>query len=114
MSYKERTDFEERLSDSKKAREQFPDRIPVIVERSKKSSLKQIDKIKYLVPRDLSVGKFIYVIRKRIDLKPELSLCLYVNDTLPVSSDMMGYVYDTKKDEDGYLYLIYDGENTFG
>ncbi|KAM7261221.1 hypothetical protein ACFE04_026696 [Oxalis oulophora] len=37
-----------------------PERIPVIVERAEKSDIASIDKKKYLVPADLTVGQFVY------------------------------------------------------
>jgi len=33
---------------------------------------------------------------------------------LPQSSAAMGQVYEEHKDEDGFLYIAYSGENTFG
>jgi hypothetical protein len=45
--------------------------VQVIVERAPKSDIAEIDKKKYLVPMDLTVGQFVYVIRKRIKLSPE-------------------------------------------
>ena len=30
------------------------------------------------------------------------------------SSATMGSIYDEHKDEDGFLYIAYSGENTFG
>jgi GABA(A) receptor-associated protein len=45
-------------------RAKYPDRIPVICEKALKSNLEDIDKKKYLVPSDLTVGQFVYVIRK--------------------------------------------------
>ena len=41
---------------------------------------------KYLVPVDLTIGQFIYVIRNRIEVTPEQALFLFVNDTLPPTS----------------------------
>ena len=38
---------------------------------------------RYLVPSDLSVGQFVYVIRKRIKLPPEKAVFLFVNNALP-------------------------------
>lgn len=42
-----------------------------------------IDKKKYLVPADLTVGQFVYVIRKRIKLSPEKAIFIFVNEILP-------------------------------
>ena len=38
----------------------------MIVEKSPKSDVPELDKKKYLVPSDLTVGQFVYVIRKRV------------------------------------------------
>jgi GABA(A) receptor-associated protein len=38
---------------------------------------------RYLVPADLTVGQFIYVVRKRIKLSPEKAIFVFVKDTLP-------------------------------
>ena len=58
----------DRIIESSKILEKYPDRIPIIIEKDKKSKLKNIDKNKYLVPKNMTLGQFIYVIRKRIDL----------------------------------------------
>eukprot|EP00494_Astrolonche_serrata_P022400 UN22657 len=38
---------------------------------------------RFLVPADLTVGQFVYVIRKRIKLQPEQAIFLFVNTTVP-------------------------------
>jgi GABA(A) receptor-associated protein len=35
------------------------------------------------VPADLTVGQFIYVIRKRVKLDPDKAIFIFVNDTIP-------------------------------
>jgi GABA(A) receptor-associated protein len=146
---------------------------------------------RYLVPADLSVGQFVYVIRKRIKLPSEKAIFIFVKNTLPpigatavsrsaavnmrdknepasatavrvallawsqtnqgvhtrhlclvaacvpsrqrctlrvarqwlvarhehpqcCAAAMMATVYEEHKDEDGFLYITYSGENTFG
>lgn len=86
----------------------------VICEKAEKSDIPQIDKKKYLVPADLSVGQFVYVIRKRIKLDSEKALFVFVNNILPLTAATMSSVYAEHKDEDGFLYMTYSGENTFG
>ena len=106
---------EKRCAEAKRIRAKYPDRIPVICERaSKESSLPPIDKKKYLVPSDLTVGQFVYVIRKRIKLAPEKAIFIFCNKDLPHTADLMQRVYETHKAEDGFLYVEYSGENTFG
>lgn len=72
-----------------------------------------IDKRKYLVPADLTVGQFVYVIRKRIRLCRE-GCFIFVNDILPPTAALMSVIYKEHKDPDGFLYITYSGENTFG
>ncbi|KAI3662055.1 hypothetical protein MP638_005503 [Amoeboaphelidium occidentale] len=106
--------FEQRKAESERIREKYPNRIPVICEKVEKSDIATIDKKKFLVPSDLNVGQFIYVIRKRIKLSPEKAIFIFVNNVLPPTATLMTQLYDEHKDEDGFLYITYSGENTFG
>ncbi len=47
-------------------------------------------------------------------LNPEQAIFLFVNDTLPPTAALMSQIYEKNKDEDGFLYVTYSGENTFG
>jgi len=67
-----------------------------------------------LVPADLTVGQFVYVIRKRIQLEPEKAIFVFVNDTLPPTAALMSQIYKEQAAEDGFLYCTYSGESTFG
>lgn len=74
---------EKRKAEAERIRQKYPDRIPVICEKVEKSDIPTIDKKKYLVPADLTVGQFVYVIRKRIKLSPEKAIFIFVNEILP-------------------------------
>lgn len=67
-----------------------------------------------MVPVDLTVGHFVYVIRKRIKLPSEKAIFIFVNDILPPTAALISTIYEEHKDEDGFLYVLYSGENTFG
>jgi len=58
--------------------------------------------------------QFVYVIRKRISVPPEKAIFIFVNSTLPPTAALMSTVYEQHKDEDGFMYMMYGGENTFG
>ena len=106
-----------RLAESAKIRSKYPDRIPIIVEKSIGQSgadVPDIDKKKFLVPHDLTIGQFVYVIRKRIKLRPEEAIFIFVRNALPPTSSTISMIYDDHRDEDGFLYMTYSGENTFG
>jgi GABA(A) receptor-associated protein len=88
--------------------------VKVVVEKQPRSNINDIDKRKFLVPADLTVAQFMYIIRKRIQLPPEKAMFLFVNKVLPTTSSTMGSIYEEHKDPDGFLYISYSGENTFG
>ncbi|GFO50134.1 autophagy-related protein 8-like [Plakobranchus ocellatus] len=113
-AFKEGHSLEERTHNSQKIRSKYKDRIPVIVEKAPKSKIVDIDKNEFLVPSDLTIAQFMYIIRKRIDLPSDKAMFLFVNKVLPTTSSTMGAIYEEHKDEDGYLYVAYSGENTFG
>merc|ERR1712006_10760 len=84
--YKEEHPFEKRRAEGEKIRRKYPDRVPVIVEKSPKARIGDLDKKKYLVPSDLTVGQFYFLIRKRISLRPEDALFFFVNNVIPPTS----------------------------
>ncbi|RHY96875.1 hypothetical protein DYB35_006944 [Aphanomyces astaci] len=103
-----------RQAEAQRIRSKYPDRIPVICEKADRSEIPDIDKKKYLVPADLTVGQFVYVIRKRIKLSPEKAIFIFINNVLPPTAALMSNIYEEQKDSDGFLYITYSGENTFG
>ncbi|GER44927.1 autophagy-related protein [Striga asiatica] len=86
-SFKLEHPLERRQAESSRIREKYPDRVPVIVEKAGKSEIADIDKKKYLVPADLTVGQFVYVVRKRIKLSAEKAIFVFVNDMLPSTGE---------------------------
>ena len=115
LNFKKKFSLEKRKEESEKIKNKYPNRYPIIVNKSKTSKLEDIDKSKFLAPGDLTMGQFQYVVRKRITLKEEESLFLFINDkTLINGSENLAKIYDEYKDEDGFLYITYSGENTFG
>jgi GABA(A) receptor-associated protein len=115
--FKQEHAFDKRVEVSKRIREKYTDRIPVIVERSPRSDLPNIDKKKFLVPNDLTAGRFLYEIRKHIHIDARKALFLFVGQgqgTLPPTGMVMSQIYERYKDDDGFLYFTYAGENVFG
>ena len=113
-NYKKTKTFEERCQESARILEKYPDRIPIFVEKDPKCCLEDIDKNKFLVPSDMSLSQFIYVIRKRVNLDSSQALFFFINNTVPNSNVGLNELYNTHKDKDGFLYIIYNSENTFG
>jgi len=114
LTFKDKHPFEKRKDEAMRIRSKYPDRFPVIVEKAPKNPIPDIDKHKFLVPNDLTVGQFIYIIRKRIKLSPEQALFVFVNNTLPPTSELMSNIYKFNKDDDGFLYMLFSGESVYG
>tara|TARA_B100001250_G_C19770948_1_gene777151 strand:+ start:575 stop:931 length:357 start_codon:yes stop_codon:yes gene_type:complete len=116
-NYKISKTFEDRLSESNEIINKYPNRIPLIIEKLSNSNdtiIPDIDKNKYLVPDDLTVGQLMYVIRKRLKLSPENAIFIFCNGNILNSNLTMRYIYNEYKDKDGFVYIIYSGESTFG
>lgn len=113
---KERLTFEQRQAESKKILEKYPDRIPVIVEVSDRNKNPEIylEKSKFLVPSDLTMGQLAHVIRKRIKLSPEKALFFFVKNTLPPHTQLLGTLYEEYKESCGFLFIEIAEESTFG
>lgn len=93
----------------------YPDRIPILVYPIDNKQ-PQIDKSKYLVPKDMILAQFITIIRNRlVKLKPDEAIFVFVNgSTIPRASDTMSELYTKYKSEDEFLFIHYSLENTFG
>jgi len=115
-TFKQEKTLEERKTETEKIRKKHEERYPLIVERSPKTDLPEMEKKKFLVPGDITVGQFILTaIRKHLSLTSEKALFIFVNDNvIPQTAAQIKEVYDQYKDEDGFLYITYAGENTFG
>lgn len=106
--------FEERKKQSERLMNKYDTKIPIIITKAKNSDIPDIDKRKYLVPSDQTVGQFVYIIRKRIKLSHEKAIFVFVNNILPPTSAIISEIYNIHKDPDGFLYITYAGENVFG
>ena len=114
-SFKNRYPFKQRKHDCDQILLKYPDRVPVLCEKHPYSkNAPDIDKHKYLVGYDLTLGQFMSVIRKRMSIKPEVGLYIFINGIINSNSTLLQELYLDFKDYDGFLYIEYDVENTFG
>ncbi|KAK4800826.1 hypothetical protein SAY86_021313 [Trapa natans] len=112
--FKEVFSFEKRVEESKSIIGKYPDRVPVIIERYSRTDLPEMEKKKFLVPREMSVGQFIHLLSSRLHIPPGKALFVFVKNTLPPTASRMDTIYQSFKEEDGFLYMCYSSEKTFG
>jgi GABA(A) receptor-associated protein len=114
MRFQQEYTFTQRKEQSERILSKYPERIPVICEKSNRSKILELDKKKYLVPGDFTCGQFVYIIRKRLSLPAEKAIFLYIGNCIPPSASCLLDVYNQYKDQDGFLYIQYNEENVFG
>lgn len=90
-----------------------PNKIPIIIKLSENSKI-ELDKLKYIVPVDITLQQFHCILNKYIKKNEKQSVIMFINQTLPVSSELIGSLYNKYKDNDGFLYITVQKENTFG
>jgi len=112
--FKEEKSFERRREEGERIRKKYPDRVPIIIDKAPKSRIPSLDKKKYLVPNDLTVGQFYFLIRKRIELRAEDALFFFINNQIPPTSATIGALYQEHADEDKFLYIAYSDESVYG
>ena len=113
MNFKSKFSIEHRKAESSRIKEKYPDRIPCIVSTRGNLSL---EKYKYLIPKDLTVGSFLHVLRNRIKkVHHTAGMFLFLeNGELPRTYSDIDQVYQDYHNEDGFLYFVLTIENTFG
>lgn len=111
--FKKRYTLEQRQIEAERIMKKYPERIPIVVETAKNSTIK-IDKDKYLVPLTLSCTEFLYILRKRCQIDDSQAIFIFIGNTLPASNALMGDLYRENKDECGFLFITISEESVFG
>lgn len=112
--YQELREFDYRVQESQRIIKKYPYRIPCIIQKESKSKLVSIPNIKYLVPSESKMVDIMMVIRKHLRLEPYHALFFTLNQTVLSGSTTFGSIYEMNKEKDGFLYLYYTEEQTFG
>ncbi|CAL8302081.1 unnamed protein product [Arctogadus glacialis] len=114
--FKQRKCLETRKDEVCSIRSKFPNKLPVIVERYvREKTLPLLNKTKFLVPLELTLGQFLCLLRYKIDLEASQALFLLVAERcMSCMSASMGEVYSQHSDLDGFLYLTYASQEMFG
>lgn len=112
--FQSRLTFEQRRVEHDRITRVYPRHVPIVAEAGTRET-PHANKSKFLVPEGLTVGQLSFVLRKRIrELRPSESLYLMVNGTLVNSTSTLRELHSSSAQTDGFLYISYVTENTFG
>lgn len=111
--FKKRYTFEQRSKEASKLMNKYADRVAVIV--TTQDGMSPLEKRKYLVPRDNTLGQLMHVIRKHLKVQQKNALWFSTDSNyIPPMSQTMVQIHKEHVNEDGLLYLKINEENTFG
>lgn len=117
FNFKRKYTLEQRKHDAEEILNKYKDRVPVIVEKAPKcETLIEINKTKFLAPKDMLVAQFIFIIRRLMSLSEESALFLFTENkmVLLTSQTMFDSYLKNKNKDDNFLYLYYAPELIFG
>ena len=84
-AYKNSISFETRYYKARKILEQSPGKYPAILLRAKRCNY-NLNNYKYILDGSMTIGSFVYTIRRHLWLRKNQGLYLYIGETLPVLS----------------------------
>jgi GABA(A) receptor-associated protein len=111
LSYSEKQQIKKEVEVLK---QKYPNNIPIVVICKDKLELA---KNKYLVGGDLTLGQFLFIVRKKLknDINSSKAIYFFVNGVIPPSSSTMLEIYEAHKDSEcNMLFITICAENTFG
>tara|TARA_Y100001936_G_C16086897_1_gene682424 strand:- start:2486 stop:2839 length:354 start_codon:yes stop_codon:yes gene_type:complete len=103
------------MEDASTLMNKYPGRVPILMTKKFRDPLKDLDKTKYLIPKDMTFGEVLCVLRKRLQMPAYKALYVISHHgRLISSSSSVGVIYEKEKSIDGFLRLMYASENAFG
>ena len=115
FKFKKQVDLETRKKQNKELIKRNPKKIPIILEKDPKCKLIPIKKTKFMIEKNSTVSKLIQSIRILMKIPQEEGLFLSAKGKYTLTGQkIIGDIYNTYKDEDGFLYIMYTTELIFG
>ena len=107
--------IEQRIDHSTRLLIKYPERVPVIIEKNEHITL---ENYKYLLPKAITFCTFMSIIKTKINIASNQALFTFIKSNatyvlIPMNENM-GEIYKMFKQPDGFLYIRFGIENTFG
>lgn len=112
-SFKLKYSIKKRIQESTRLLDKYPERIPVICEKLEYTNT-IVNPSKMLIPRTMTIAQINSIIRTKTKLTNDQSIFLFIQKDILCPTCVMEEIYEHYKDDDGFLYIQYTTENTFG
>ena len=94
----------------------YPDKIPIIIEKDPYSKIKDLEKTKYIIPKDFTVSHFSILLRNKLKLNSEEAFFLVAKGKYAIVGETrFNDIYEKYADiDDGFLYIFYVEKRFWG
>jgi hypothetical protein len=115
FKYKNENSLEKRKENFRNIKENHPNEIPIICEKSKDSKINKIIKTRYLLKEEFKFAYFMKLIKAKLELKEDEALFFFIDGKYSLTGqETIKEVYNRYKSDDGFLYVLYGEEKFFG
>ena len=127
LYYSQQHSLQKRIEHSTFISAKFPERVPLIVQPKPHSSSTWLKNSKILAPKTSTIGALLCHVRETIPLdaqcglyymvdtsKKEISPFLNQQYQIIGGNDLVGHLYTQFVKPDGFCYIYYAAESTFG
>ncbi|KAL4430065.1 hypothetical protein ABPG74_013512 [Tetrahymena malaccensis] len=118
--YKYITPVNQRINECKQILEQYPDYVPLIIEKHPNSKLEDFKKRKLVIQGKMDILKIQSVIRSNIKLNSNEAVSIFVHNGYMEQLKLLNLgsrlsdLYKSYKSNDGFLYITYCEFSSFG
>ncbi|EWS71385.1 autophagy protein Atg8 ubiquitin-like protein (macronuclear) [Tetrahymena thermophila SB210] len=118
--YKYITPVNQRIKECKQILDQYPDYVPLIIEKHPNSKLDDFKKLKLVIQGKMDILKVQSVIRNNIKLNENEAVSIFVHNGFMEQLKLLNLgsrlsdLYKSYKSTDGFLYITYCEFSSFG
>jgi GABA(A) receptor-associated protein len=94
--------------------DKYPNQIIISCTKQTKNTKYTLEKTKFFLSKQYKVSNFISSLRKKLNLKEQENIYLFVNNILLKGDMIFEELYDKHKSNDGMLHIKYHNLETFG
>jgi len=92
----------------------YPDTVLIKATRGRGCTLPALRRSHLMVPKTLTVGHLLHILRNRLAISADVAVFLFVDGVIPPCSQLIGHLDASNREEHDILHIEYASENAFG